>query len=375
MRHLLVTNYYPPKFGGIQNYLWELYRRLPADEFTVVTRRYPGWQAWDAAQDHQIVRVPQPVLTPEPWLLRQVRAEAERIDAELVMFDPAFLVGPLGPRLDIPYGLIVHGAEMTIPGRLPVTGAVMGDVLRKASLVVTAGEYSTAESEHAAGQSLPVVVVPPGVDTGRFRPLDAATRASARRQFGLDEHALVVLTLSRLVPRKGMDVLIRAAATLQYEFPSLVVLVAGGGRDRARLERVARSTQAPVRFLDRVPEADIATLYGLSDVFGMLCRVRLGGLEQEGFGIVFLEAASAGVPQLAGRSGGSAEAVTDGETGFVVDDPDDPDAVAHWLRRLLEDELLRERMGEMSRRRAVEEFRYDLLAERLHRAMIGAIRP
>ena len=375
MRHLLVTNDYPPKFGGIQNYLWELYRRLPADQFTVLTRRYPGWQEWDAQQGHRIVRVPQPVLTPEPWLLRQVRAEAARVEADIVMFDPAFLVGPLGPRLGIPYGLIVHGAEMTIPGRMPVTGRVMGDVLRKASLVVTAGEYSTAESEHAAGRSLPVVVVPPGVDTERFRPLDPESKVSARRSFGVDEDALVVLTLSRLVPRKGMDVLIQAAATLQYEFPSLVVLVAGGGRDRVRLERLARSTSAPVRFLDRVPEADIASLYGLSDVFAMLCRVRLGGLEQEGFGIVFLEAASAGVPQLAGRSGGSAEAVTDGETGFVVDDPADPDAVAHWLRRLLEDERLRELMGEASRRRAVEEFRYDLLADRLHRAMVDAISP
>lgn len=373
MRHLLVTNDYPPKFGGIQNYLWELYRRLPAHDFTVLTRRYPGWQQWDAAQDHRVVRVPQPVLTPEPWLLRRVRAEAERVEAEIVMFDPAFLVGPLGPRLGMPYGLIVHGAEMTIPGRLPVTGAVMGDVLRKASLVVTAGEYSTAESEHAAGQALPVVVVPPGVDTDRFRPLDARSRSSARRAFGLDDQALVVLTLSRLVPRKGMDVLIRAAATLQYEFPSLVVLVAGGGRDRGRLERVARATSAPVRFLDRVPEADIATVYGLSDVFGMLCRVRLGGLEQEGFGIVFLEAASAGVPQLAGRSGGSAEAVVHGETGFVVDEPHDPDTVAHWLRHLLDDADLRARMGARSRQRAVEEFRYDLLAQRLHRAMADAI--
>ncbi len=117
------------------------------------------------------------------------------------------------------------------------------------------------------------------------------------------------------------------------------------------------------------PRRNVATLYGVADVFAMLCRVRLGGLEQEGFGIVFLEAAASGVPQLAGRSGGSAEAVEDGETGFVVDDPSDPDAVAHLLRRLLEDDLLRARMGEASRRRAVEEFRYDLLARRLHEAM------
>src|SRR5690606_26241479 len=111
---------------------------------------------------------------------------------------------------------------------------------------------------------------------------------------------------------------IRSAAALVGSRPDLTVAIAGGGRDRARLDRLVAETDAPVHLLGRVPDDDLPDLYGCADVFAMLCRSRWAGLEQEGFGIVFLEAAAAGVPQVAGESGGSAEAVVDGETGLVV---------------------------------------------------------
>ena len=369
MRHLLVTNDYPPKVGGIQNYLWELYRRQPADEVLVLTHPDPGWEEFDASQGHRIIRTRQPVLLPEPWLARQVKGLVAAEGVDLVMFDPAVPVGALGPRLGLPYGVILHGAEVTVPGRLPGSRSVLGEVLRKAELVVTAGDYSTAEAERAAGTSLPVVVVPPGVDCHRFLPLSAEQHTEARTDFGVDGAAEVILTLSRLVPRKGMDVLIDAVALLAPMRPDLVLLIAGTGRDRARLERRALRCGAPVRFLDRVPDGDGPKLYGLADVFAMLCRVRWGGLEQEGFGIVFLEAAAAGVPQVAGRSGGAAEAVMHGETGIVVDDPSDARQVADALQLLLDDPERRTRMGKKGRRRAEAEFSYDLLAGRFRAAL------
>src|SRR5690606_7883746 len=180
----------------------------------------------------------------------------------------------------------------------------------------------------------PTVVVPPGVDTDRFVPLDDAARAEARASFGLPVDAPLVVGISRLVPRKGFDTLVRAAVRLRHSFPDLVVAIAGSGRDRGRLQRLARETGAPVRFLGRVPEERLPALYGCADVFAMLCRTRWAGLEQEGFGIVFVEAASAGVPQIAGASGGAAEAVVHGETGLVVDPPNAPAAVAAALATL-----------------------------------------
>jgi phosphatidylinositol alpha-1,6-mannosyltransferase len=127
----------------------------------------------------------------------------------------------------------------------------------------------------------------------------------------------------------------------------------------------------PVRFLGRVPDDDLPELYGCSDVFAMVCRNRWLGLEQEGFGIVFLEAAAAGVPQLAGTSGGSDEAVVDGETGLVIRDPRDPAEVARGLLALFDDAERRRDMGAAARRRAETEFSYDVLARRLRAAIDG----
>jgi phosphatidylinositol alpha-1,6-mannosyltransferase len=365
MSHLLVTNDFPPKLGGIQSYLWELWRRLDPDTFTVLTTPYEGADAWDAEQPFRVVRTSQKVLLPTPSLARRIDALAAETGAGLVVLDPALPVGLLGPRLATPYGLVLHGAEVTVPGRLPGSRAVLGRVLRGAAEIVAAGGYPAAEGERAAGRSLPVAVVPPGVDPERFRPLDPEQIAKARARFDLPADGRVVVSLSRLVPRKGMDVLIEAAARLAPERPDLVVAIGGSGRDRRRLERLVARTGAPLRLLGRVPDDDLPDLYGCADVYAMLCRNRWGGLEQEGFGIVFLEAAACGVPQVAGASGGAAEAVVDGGTGLVVETPSEPATVAHALATLLDDPERRATMGAASRRRVEDEFAYDVLAQRL----------
>ncbi len=247
MAHLLVTNDFPPKVGGIQSYLWELWRRLDPTTFTVLTTPYAGAAEWDAAQPFRVVRTPERVLLPTPGLARRIDALAAEAGAALVMLDPALPVGLLGPRLARPYGVVLHGAEIAVPGRLPGSRALLGRVLRGASEVVAAGGYPAAEGERAAGRPLPVTIVPPGVDTARFVPLDPEARAKARALFDLPEDARVVVSLSRLVPRKGMDVLVRAAAALGADRPDLVVAIGGSGRDRGRLDRLVAGTRAPVR--------------------------------------------------------------------------------------------------------------------------------
>ena len=365
MTHLLVTNDFPPKVGGIQSYLWELWRRLDPTGFTVLTTPYDGAGAWDAEQPFRVVRTRERVLWPTPSLARRIDVLAAEVGAGLIVLDPALPVGLVGPRLDRPYGLVLHGAEITVPGRLPGARSLLGHVLRGASEVIAAGGYAAAEAERAAGRRLPVTQVPPGVDPERFRPLDPEQRAKARALFDLPADGRVIVSLSRLVPRKGMDVLIEAAARLAPGRPDLIVAIGGAGRDRSRLDRLIARTGAPVRMLGRVPEPDLAALYGCADVYAMLCRNRWAGLEQEGFGIVFLEAAACGVPQVAGASGGAAEAVVDGATGFVVTEPGDAGTVTAALARLLDDPDRRAEMGAAARRRAEAEFSYDVLAERL----------
>jgi phosphatidylinositol alpha-1,6-mannosyltransferase len=321
----------------------------------------------------RVERTRQPVLLPEPWLRRHIDALAADVDADLVLLDPALPLGLIGPAIERPYGVVLHGAEVTIPGRLPGGRQLLAHVLRGAALVVAAGGYPADEGARAAGRTLPTVVVPPGVDTTRFVPLGPHDRRAARDRFGLDPAAPLVLSVSRLVPRKGMDVLVRAAAAAARHVPGLQVAIAGDGRERGRLDRLVDQTGAPVRMLGRVADDELPLLYGCADVFAMLCRDRWLGLEQEGFGIVFLEAAACAVPQVAGRSGGSHEAVEHGVTGLVVDDPRSVSQTAAALTALLTDEASRVALGEASRRRAVEQFTYDGLAAQLQVAIDAAM--
>ncbi len=371
MTHLLVTNDFPPKVGGIQAYLWELWRRLDPSTFAVLTASsHPDAATFDADQATRgirIERVSSAVLLPTPSVIRRIRATAERVGADLVVLDPAVPLGLVGPRLGMPYAVLLHGAEVAIPGRLPVSRSALAHVIRGAALVVSAGGYPAAEARRAVrGKGMPPVVeIPPGVDLERFTPMDADQRLGARVDLGLPVEGPLVVSVSRLVPRKGMDVLVDASVELSRRFPGLTVAIAGRGRDAERLAGRVAEAGAPVRLLGGLSDEDLPRLVGAADVFAMLCRNRWLGLEQEGFGIVFLEAAATAVPQVAGASGGADEAVEDGVTGVVVRRPTEAGDVARAIGRLLDDPVAARRMGEAARLRAEASFDYDLLAPRL----------
>ena len=365
MKHLLVTNDFPPKVGGIQNLLWEWWRRLPPDSFAVLTSPHKGAESFDASQAFEVRRVREPWLLPHPLMVRRINQMAREIGAEFVVLDPAVPLGIVGPRLELPYMVVVHGAEVTVPGRLPLSKLVLSRVLKHANHIIAAGEYPAAEARRAAGNSLPITVIPPGVDTQRFRPLSNDERASSRREFGVSDDAELIVGVSRLVPRKGFDTLIEVAASLRASRPRLQVLIGGGGRDADRLQKLIDKLNAPVRMLGRVSDEQLPRLYGCADVSAMLCRSRWGGLEQEGFGIVFSEAASCGVPQIAGKSGGAADAVLEGLTGKVVQNPSDVGQVASTVTQLLDDVFLRSLMSVASRERALNTFDYDVLSKSL----------
>ena len=365
MKHLLVTNDFPPKVGGIQNLLWEWWRRLPPDSFAVLTSPHADAESFDAAQAFEIRRVREPWLLPHPLMVKRINKMAREIGADFVVLDPAVPLGIVGPRLELPYMVVLHGAEVIVPGRLPLSRLVLSRVLKNASHIIAAGEYPAAEARRAGGSSLPITVIPPGVDTQRFLPLSNDERISARREFGVSDEAELIVGVSRLVPRKGFDTLIEVAAALRTSRPRLQVLIGGGGRDADRLQKLIDKLGAPVRMLGRVSDQQLPLLYGCADISAMLCRSRWGGLEQEGFGIVFSEAASCGVPQIAGKSGGAADAVLDGLTGKVVQNPSDVAQVASTVAQLLDDAFLRSLMSVASRERALNTFDYNVLTKSL----------
>jgi phosphatidylinositol alpha-1,6-mannosyltransferase len=365
MKHLLVTNDFPPKVGGIQNLLWEWWRRLPPDSFAVLTSPHKESAAFDAAQPFLIRRTKEPVLLPHPWMVQRINDMAAEIGADFIVLDPAVPLGIVGPALKLPYMVVVHGAEVTVPGRLPGSKQVLSRVLRGAQHIIAAGGYPAAEALHAGGDGLAITVVPPGVDTDRFVPLSDEQKNAARSRFGFGHDDELVVGVSRLVPRKGFDTLIRAAAALAPSRPQLRVAIGGTGRDSQRLQKLIDQLRAPVTMLGRVAHDDLPLLYGCADMSAMLCRSRWAGLEQEGFGIVFSEAASCGVPQIAGDSGGAAEAVLDGETGLVIKQPSNVAHVAQAINSLLADPDRMQKMGVSARNRALSQFDYQVLTKRL----------
>lgn len=377
MASLLVTNDFAPKVGGIQSYLWELWRRLPAGRASVLTTPHRQAAAFDAAAPLLVTRTWDPVLLPHPLMGPRIRRQADRDGAALVVLDPALPLGWVGPGLGRPYALVLHGAEVTVPAVLPGVDRLLARVIGGARLLVCAGGYPLAQAARCVGGPgglPPVTVIPPGVDLKRFRPLGEVARQEARRRLGLPDGGPLVVGVSRLVPRKGFDVLLRAVTRLTDRLPGLVVALAGEGRSRPDLERQARRSGVPVFFLGRVDDADLPDLVGCADAFAMCCRDRWFGLEQEGFGIVFLEAAACGVPVLGGASGGSHEAVIDGVTGLVCDRPGDAAAVAATLLPLLADPAFGRRLGQAARLRVERHHSYDDLAVRLDSALGDAER-
>lgn len=369
-RHLLVTNDFPPKVGGIQSYLYELWRRLEPGRAVILTASsHPDAESFDRDHGVTIERVSSRTLfLPTIGALRAIRAAIRRHQPDLVLFDPAWPLGLLGRFLPVPYGVVVHGAEVTIPGHLPLVASSLRSVLTHASVVVSAGNYPESQTRRVAAEHHPPTVqAPPGVDLGRFHPLDEAARTRARTLAGVSSDELLVTSYSRLVPRKGFDTLIRASAELRESFPNLRVQIGGTGRDQRRLMALARRSGAPVEFVGRVDDERLNEWIGASDLFVMACRSRWFGLEAEGFGIVFVEAAAAGRAVVAGRSGGSGDALRDEQTGLLVEHPARAGELGRAMGRLLGDAALRDEMSERARGFVREMYDWERIARTFSR--------
>ena len=370
MVHLLVTNDFPPKVGGIQSYLWELWRRLPADDFVVFASAYEGSEDFDRAQPFRVVRSKDWWLLPKPSVIREVKELIREVGASFVVLDPPLPLGLIGPHLGVPYWLAAHGAETIIPANLPVSATAIARVMKHSCGLIGSSDYVPDIARRwSTMRNKTVVSIPPGVDVSRFKVFDDEEKRSIRMGLGLPVESPLIVSVSRLVKRKGFDRVIQAADQLADKYPGLTVAIAGTGRDEDRLQAIAAKSRARVVFLGRVSDADLPGVYGCGDVFAMACHDRWMGLEREGFGIVFVEAAAAGVPVVAGLSGGSHEAVADGQTGFVVPKPVGATQVAEAIDAVLRDPEKAASMARAGRNRVEEQFSYESLARSLQQVL------
>jgi phosphatidylinositol alpha-1,6-mannosyltransferase len=321
-RVLVITNDFPPRPGGIQTFVYELVRRLDPADVVVYTSRWKGWKEFDAAQPFPVIREDTSVLLPTRKVSRHARDLMHAHGCTSVLFGAAAPLGLLGPALrSAGAGRIValtHGHEAGW-AQLPGARQMLRRVGDGVDTVTYLGEYTRRRIASALSPAAAerMVRLTPGVDTDFFRPNEGG--GVIRERYGLTGRPVVVC-VSRLMPRKGQDTLIRALPAIQREVPDVALLLVGGGPYRKRLMRLAEQSGCvgDVVFTGSVPWDELPAHYAAGDVFAMPCRTRLGGLDVEGLGIVYLEASATGLPVLAGNSGGAPDAVLAGETGIVV---------------------------------------------------------
>ncbi len=363
MHLFVVTNDFPPRIGGINYYVDQLMRRFPSGTVTIFSSRHEGWQAFDRDYPHDVIRLDTEMMLPVPAVRRRLHDELRSRKPDVVVFGATWPLGHLGPaikrKLDIPYLGFTHGLELTgalVPGLLRHIG-------RDAAMLTAASEWSRKALEPAFGWKGRMEVLPSGIDTERFHP--GVSDAIVRQRHALGS-APVICCVSRLVPRKGQDMLIRALPAVAREVPDVRLLIVGVGPYDADLRKLAVSTGVAERvvFSGAASYEELAAYFRAGDVFAMPCRVRWFGFDVEALGAVFLQGAAVGRPVIAGDSGGAPETVIQGKTGLAVD-PTRPGPLADALTSLLSDPTRARAMGKAGAEWVHREWTWERMADRL----------
>jgi phosphatidylinositol alpha-1,6-mannosyltransferase len=378
-RVLLVTNDFPPRRGGIQSYLENLVDELVLTGEHSITVYAPKWKGADeydqraSASGVDVVRHPTTLMVPEPSVAVRMRRLIARDSIDTVWFGaaaPLALLAPLardaGARRVI---ASTHGHEVGW-SMLPLARTALRRIGNDTDVVTFISHYTRSRFASAFGPRAALEHLAPGVDTDRFEP-NSVARAELRARYGLGERPVVVC-VSRLVPRKGQDMLIQALPSIRQRVPGAALVIVGGGPYLDKLRRLAHGfgVAEHVIFTEGVPGEELPAHHAMADVFAMPCRTRGSGLDVEGLGIVYLEASATGVPVVAGRSGGAPESVRDGETGLVVDGWD-VGAIAAAVGDLLADPARAAAMGAAGRQWVVENWQWRAKARRLSQLLSG----
>ena len=356
--------------GGIQSFVHNVVRGLPADEVVVYASTYPGAAEFDAEQAFRVIRDPGSMLLPSPAVRRRVLRARQEHGATAVWFGAAAPLGLLAPALRRAGAerlvATTHGHEVGWAA-LPGARSLLRRIGRDVDVVTYLGEYTRRRLSTVLGPQAQLDRLAPGVDLDRFSPTDEvrefARQLRARYDLGT---APVVVCVSRLVHRKGQDTLIAAWPSIRSRVPGARLLIVGRGPYEADLrEQAARGGVAEdIVFAGGVPEDELAAHIVAGDVFAMPCRTRRRGLDVEGLGMVYLEAGACAIPVVAGNSGGAPDAVLNGETGFVVNGRDVAD-VADRITTLLRDPALRRRMGQAGRKWVERDWQWSQVCARL----------
>jgi phosphatidylinositol alpha-1,6-mannosyltransferase len=374
-RTLLITNDFPPRPGGNQQFVHNLAVRQPAGSVVVYASTWRGAEKFDAEQPFEVVREDTSALLPTPRAARRAAELARAHDCDTVWFGAAAPLGLLADGLRRSAGVrravaLTHGHEIGWAA-LPGARQLLRRIARGNDVITYLGEYQRVRLDRALHGLTELRRLAPGVDVEAFHP--DVDGGPVRERYGLGDRPVIVC-VSRLVPRKGQDMLVRALPLVRRRVPDAALLLVSGGPYRKTLERLAREqrVESDVIFTGSVPWGELPAHYAAGDVYAMPCRTRAAGLDVEGLGIVYLEASATGLPVIGGDSGGAPDAVLDGETGYVVGGRDLA-ALADRLVELLTDRARAAAMGAAGRGWVDREWRWEAQSARMARLLRHAV--
>jgi phosphatidylinositol alpha-1,6-mannosyltransferase len=371
---LVLTNDFPPRPGGIQFFVHALAMQLPPESVAVYAPAWEGAEQFDAGLPFPVVRHPTSLMLPVPSVARRAERILAAEGCDTVLFGAAAPLGLLAPGLRKAGAkrliALTHGHEAGWAA-LPAARSILRRIGDSVDTMTYLGEYTRVRLARALSPAAAARMtrLTPGVDTSEFHP--GAGGQAIREKLGLGSRPVVVC-VSRMVPRKGQDTLIRAWPLVLATTPDATLLLVGDGPYRGRLERMARhlGVDGSVVFTGAPSRAGLPAYFDAGNVFAMPCRTRRGGLDVEGLGMVFLEAAATGLPVVGGDSGNAADAIRDGETGYVVPGVSVAD-LAGRLNRLLTDPCAAKAMGDKGLAWVHQEWRWEIIAQRFAEILAG----
>ena len=367
---LFVTNDFGPRAGGIETFIIGLIERLPKSSIIVYTSAQEDTSAYDADWlsnfGVEVIRDKAKILLPTPRVNRAVARIVKERTIKTIAFGAAAPLGWMSSTLRKAGAerivALTHGHEVWWAKVFPFN-LMMRRIGSTTDCLTYLGEFTRTAISKAltANSAAAMQKIAPGIDIEHFKAVDAF---ALRHSLGLTEKKVIV-SVGRLVHRKGQDFLIESMPQILEQVPDAHLLLVGQGPYRERLEKLVRKhlIEKNVSVIGRIQYKDLPGYICVGDIFAMPSRSRFAGLEVEGLGIVYLEASACGLPVIAGESGGAPDAVIEGVTGFVVDGTN-TEQIAKRAIQLLLDEKLRISMGSAGRAWIEKEWRWQIWASK-----------
>ena len=370
---LLVTNDFGPRAGGIETFIIGLLERMPRGEVVVYTSFQDEAEEYDrqwlSNYGVEVIRDKSKILLPTPRVIRALRMILRTKGLNQIWFGSSAPLG-LSARFLRTAEIkrivaLTHGHEVWW-AKIPPFSIAMREIGKNVDSIGYLGDYTRDQIARAV-QLQKLSKVAPGIDTQHFSRNNSD---DLRAKYGIGNRPTIV-SVGRLVHRKGQDRLVEALPLIKKEIPDVALVFIGQGPHQSKLDGLVRKhrVENDVFFIGRINYQDLPSYICIGDIFAMPSRSRLFGMEVEGLGIVYLEASSCGLPVIAGNSGGAPDALKEGVTGFVVDG-NDLNQIASRAITLLADEKLRKQMGENGRTFVEEEWRWDIWSKKFN-ALLG----